>query len=85
MSNYALNYAGTGAVSEIVADCDADAEQQALDLIGEGSVAAEQWDADGQNDVGDLMERLLIWACEGDSINDDGAKAAAQLTAVRDR
>jgi hypothetical protein len=83
MTYYVLNYAGSGAVSEIVADSDMEAARIALDLIGGDAVAADQWDADGQNDDEEPMERLLIWACEEDSRDDPGAKAIAQLTVVR--
>ncbi len=83
MTTYVLNYAGSGAVSEIIADSDTEAERIALEQIGDDAVAAEQWDSDGTNDDGRPMERLLIWATEDESVNDDGAKAVAQLTVVR--
>lgn len=83
MTTYVLNFAGGGQVSEIVADNDREAAREALARIGDGAVTAEQWDAAGANDDGQSMERLLIWATEADSNNDDGAKAAAQLTVVR--
>lgn len=83
MKSYVLNRVGGGQTSEIFAEDDIDAELQALALIGGDAVAAEQWDADGRNDDDQQMERLLLWSCEGDSINDDGARAVAQLTVVR--
>jgi len=83
MSNYVLNFAGTGATSEIVADTDTDAISQAEELLGADVVSAEQWDADGTNDEGQRMERLLFWASEADAQNDPGARAIAQLTVVR--
>lgn len=82
MSRYALEYAD-GRVSEIAADNDTDAEIAALARFGDDAVAADQWDADGTNDYGEQMERLLIWESEEESINDPGAKAVAQLTVVR--
>lgn len=82
MSRYALEYAD-GRVSEIVADDDTEAEIAAMARFGDEAVAAEQWDGDGSNDDGEPCERLLIWDCEADSINDPGAKAVAKLTVVR--
>jgi len=83
MSKYALEMADGSGISEIVADNDTDAEAAALARFGEEAVAADQWDADGTNDDGDPMERLLIWDSEEDSIDDPGANAVAQLTVVR--
>lgn len=82
MANYALEYAD-GRVTEIVADNDTDAEFAALARIGDDAVAAEQWDADGCNDDERTCERLLLWSCEADSINDAGQKSIAKLTVVR--
>ena len=84
MSKYVMNYAGSGATREIVADNDTEAELIALRLIGPDAFAADQWDSDGVNDDDQPMERLLLWDCEEDSVNDDGGKAVAELTVVRD-
>ena len=83
MGKYALEYAD-GRVTEIVADDDPAAELAALARFGADAVAADQWDADGLNDDGLRCERLLIWACEDDARNDNGAKSVAQLTVVRE-
>ena len=82
MSIYGLEYAD-GHVTEIVADNDTEAEASALARFGDEAVAADQWDADGQNDDGQPMERLLIWETEEEADNDPGAKAIAQVTVVR--
>lgn len=82
MSRYTLEYTD-GQVVKIVADNDTEAETAALARFGDAAVAAEQWDAGGTSDDGEPIERLLIWETEEDSIDDPGAKAVAQLTAVR--
>ena len=79
---YVLCYAD-GRVSQVVANSDTEAEAVALERFDHNAVAAEQWDADGTNDEGDPVERLLIWRSEAESVDDDGAKAIAQLTVVR--
>ncbi|CAB4177837.1 hypothetical protein UFOVP1004_26 [uncultured Caudovirales phage] len=84
MSRYVLNYAGSGATREIVADTDKEAKRVALSLIGETAVAGWQWDDNGTNDDGQQMERLLLWTSEEMAENDDGARAVAELTVVRD-
>jgi hypothetical protein len=85
MTTYTLNFAGSGAVSEILADSDTQAIQTAESILeshGYDSPAwADQWDADGANDDGVDMERLLCWATEEDSIDDPGVRAIAYLSA----
>ena len=82
MTTYVLEHAN-GAKQTIEAEHDADAASEALEIIGDDAVAAEQWDADGTNDDGEPMERLLIWATEADAQDDPGANAVAELTVVR--
>ena len=72
---YRLTYADGRADDVIAATDDADAESQALSTLGDAAVAADQWDADGQ----DGSERLLLWATEATSRNDAGQHAAASL------
>jgi hypothetical protein len=60
-------------------------EQQARDQVEReypDAVFADQWDAAGHNDEGEPMERLLVWSCEADAVDDAGAKAVCQLTRV---
>lgn len=82
MKRYVLSYSGSGATSEIYANSDADAIRQAATLVGGEPVVCDQWDADGSNGDDEPCKRLLIWADEGSSENDDGANAIAQLLTV---
>jgi len=81
--NYVLNRAGSGAISEICAEDDCDAISQATELLGGDPVAADQWDADGSDDDGGPMERLLFWENSHYAANDPGQNSIAQLTVVR--
>lgn len=72
----AINYAGSGAISECLTIEEARA---ILEDQYPGCVFAEQWDADGTNDEGRPMERLLVWASEQDADNDPGVRAVAQI------
>lgn len=82
MKSYTLNFAGTGATSEIFAKDDQDAISQATLVIGGDPVVCDQWDSDGINDDDQPCKRLLIWASEEDADNDDGANAVAELSTV---
>lgn len=78
MAKYTLEYTD-GSCTDLVASNDAEAERVALDHVG-GSAYACDWDADEINDDGVPGRRLLIWACEEDSIDDDGGNAVAAVT-----
>lgn len=82
MKSYVLSYNGTGAISEIYADNDAQAICQALDLLGDDAVEADQWDSDGQNDEGEPCKRILFWGDEESAENDPGINSIAQLSTV---
>lgn len=83
MKSYVLNYAGSGATSEIYANNDTDAIIEAPLLLGEDTVEAAQWDADGCNDDGEPMKRILFWIDEQSAESDDnGTRSIAQLTVV---
>lgn len=84
MAFYELFYVD-GQKHEIDADNDADAEAEALAIVGADAVACEQWESAGWSDDDDQIERLLIWECEEDSIDDPGVNAIAQLTVIRER
>ena len=72
MSDYILEYAD-GDSRTITAETDAEAIRAALASFGPKAVTSE-WEPSG-----DDCERLLIWASEEESENDDGQKAVAQL------
>lgn len=82
MKSYVLSWAGSGATSEIMADSDTAAIEEACIILGEGVVEADQWDDDGRNDDGEPCKRILFWADEESAMNDDGGNAIAQLSTV---
>jgi len=94
MKSYTLNYAGSGVCTEFFAPNDKEALELAASMIVGGGhcidndgnrsepVIADQWDADGYNDDDEPCKRILIWACEADAENDNGAKSIAQVETV---
>jgi hypothetical protein len=87
MKSYVLSIAATGETLEGFHDGPAEAElwaQDKLEQLGHEEPWFEfgDWEADGFNDDGQPMARLLIWACEADSVNDSGEKAIATLSVV---
>lgn len=82
MNIYTINCADTGSVIEIVAVSDEAAIRAVRSRLGQDVVIADQWDADGTNDDGVQMWRLLIWDSEADAENDCGQNSIAQLTRV---
>jgi hypothetical protein len=79
MKTYVLRMAGSGEVTEIHAESDADATRQATERLG-NVVVCDSWDADGYNGDDQPCKRLLIWADEASAKNDAGANAIAQLS-----
>ena len=84
MKCYVLNWAGSGATSEINADDDDDAIRQARLILGGSPVVADQWDANGWNEDDQPCKRILFWADEADAENDAGVNAVAQLSTIGD-
>lgn len=82
MKSYVLSLADSGATSEIYADSDDAAIDQASSILGGDPVVADQWDDDGQNDDDEPCKRILFWADEESAENDAGAKSIAQLSTV---
>lgn len=82
MKSYVLSFSGSGETSEINAANDDAAIKEAINLLGEDTVVAEQWDADGYNDDDKPCKRILFWADEESAENDAGANAIAQLSTV---
>lgn len=82
MSRYALEYRD-GRVTEIAATTDGEAESMACRRIGGDAIIADDWDWTGIDDDGNDHFRALIWESVEDSIDDDGAKAVAELTVVK--
>ena len=87
MAKYYLDYAGSGAHEEIIANNDLDAQQRAIDMLARANeidpadvVEGDEWCADGVNDDGEPQERILFWASEDDAENDNGAKSIGQLS-----
>lgn len=72
MTTYTMQWANGRPSQTIEAKNKAEAESAALSLAGSGAVAYD-WDAN----------RLLIWASEADSVNDDGQNAIAVVIAKR--
>ncbi len=66
-----------------VSECEnLDAAKGRIESDHPDCIYAEQWDADGVNDDGKTMERLLVWATEEDAENDPGANAVAQFERI---
>jgi len=85
MGNYVLSRCD-GSVVEIAANNDQEAIDSALARLSEeypDVFACDTWDQDGVSDDDEPMERLLVWATEEESINDDGGKSVAEISAVR--
>lgn len=82
MKSYVLNWAGSGATSEIFADDDEAAIEAAKSRLGDDVVVAENWDSDGWNAADEPCKRLLFWATEEDADNDAGQNALAELSTV---
>ena len=92
MKSYTLRYAGSGVCKEFFAPNDKEAlELAACMVVGDcfdkdgnrsEPVIADQWDSDGYNDDDEPCKRILIWACESDAENDNGAKSIAQVETI---
>lgn len=88
MAKYFFELASSGEVSEWICDSDVDAVSQAVSRLERQGydageiVEADDWTADGLNDDGEQCYRLLLWACEEDAANDNGAKSIAQVSRV---
>ena len=84
MNSYVIEFAD-GSISEHFCQDDEQAVQQALEILRDlghdDAVAADQWDANGVNDDGEPMKRILIWENKNDAKNDNGAKSIAQVVA----
>lgn len=89
MTNYVIEWSGSGEVMENCCDTDVAAEcwvEDTLDQRGydpADSVSGD-WDADGTTDDGEQRWRKLYWASEEDALNDAGANAICQLCRVGD-
>jgi len=92
MKSYVLSIAATGETFEGFHDGPAEAELWAQDKLEQLGYDPESesylyfkfgdWEADGFNDDGRPMARMLIWRCESDSVNDNGEKAIATVSVV---
>lgn len=88
MQSYTLEFNGSGEVCEGRFDNDHAAQDWAESILenrgydSSDLVWADNWDANGQNDDGELCERLLVWAGEEDAQDDPGVNSVAQLTKV---
>ena len=79
MSKYAMEYVD-GRVTEIVADDDRSAVRAALARLGKDACCdseEDDWEIDGKNDAGEVLEKLPLYSSE-----DDG-EPVAWLTVVR--
>lgn len=82
MKSYVLSWNGSGETSEIYAESDSQAIDQATEILGGSPVVADQWDADGYNGDDEPCKRILFWADEASAENDSGSNAIAQLSTV---
>lgn len=86
MKSFVWEWAGSGEVSELDAATETEAIRQAEQLLEyrgyNRNAIRGDWDADGENDNGERMVRMLFWASEADADNDAGANAIGQLTAI---
>ena len=88
MTSYTVNFNGSGEVLEHHFNTDAQAvlwltlvlESRGYDL---DILDASGWDADGVNDDDQPCYRMLFWADEVASFNDDGVKAICSLCVGR--
>lgn len=84
--SHTLNMAGSGQVDEFFADSESQAIKTAKDMLADrgfdAPVFCDDWDALGSNDEDEPMKRMLVWACEEDSENDDGGHAIAELQTI---
>lgn len=82
MKSYILELVNSGGETEIMAATEKQAIARALEIIGEGSLAAENWDTAPANDDGEPCKRLLIWDDAELAENDPGRHAVAQLVTI---
>lgn len=80
-TSYVVNYAD-GSTSEIWAQSDADAINQALALPRIAGAYVGDWQEDGTDDDGETVWACLLWESEEESQNDPGASAIAKITHV---
>ena len=88
MTSYTVNFNGSGEVLEHHFDTDTQAVLWITrELVSRGYdlniVDASGWDADGVNDDDQPCYRMLFWADEVASFNDDGVKAICSLCVSR--
>jgi hypothetical protein len=79
MATYAIEYAD-GAVTEVVADTDAEAVRSARGRFSDETFFARYWEDDGVNNQGELCRRISVWSSKEDAAN--GVKAVAKLTSA---
>lgn len=84
MAGYVLEFNGSGEVSEGQFRNDTEAQAWVESVLEARGYDVEllvcgDWDADGKNDDGDQVYRLLYWANEADADADAGANAICQL------
>lgn len=87
MKSYTIEFNGTGEVSEGSFPNDNEAQawvESVMECRGHvaSAIVSGDWDANGKNDDGDQCWRMLFWASESDSQNDDGKNAVCQLCKV---
>jgi len=82
MKSYVLSRVNSGGETEIMAATESEAIRRALALVGDGAIAAENWDSAAPNDDGEPCKRLLIWDDAELAENDPGRHAVAQLETV---
>lgn len=70
---YQITYSNGDCTTEH--DTEDDARNEIARTVGDDAVIHDEWQSCGH----DGEERLLVWSCESDADNDDGAKAVASL------